>query len=548
MRGYPLYPSDEIWDLRELVEQGERKHPNHAAFRVRRGERDEDISYRRFAQEVERLGNALLARGLQGRNVALTGENCYEWVLAYFACVNSNITVVPLDRELPGAEMAAIAERTGAAALLHTDAYAGEAREIQAARGGLLLVNLTQDDGPDSLPRLLDEGQGGTAYQELRVDRERPAVILFTSGTTGMSKGVMLCHRNLAADVMSTCQMVWFDRDEVLLSVLPIHHTYECSCGILSMLHNGLTICFNDSIKHLPENLRRYRPTSVMLVPLYVETFYKRIWDAAERGGKAGKLRAAVELTNLLGRHGVGLKRRLMGEVHAFFGGRLSKIICGGAYLDPALVKGFRDLGIQVIQGYGITECAPRVAVNRNQRFRDNAVGLPVPNCQVRISPGEDGSGEVLVRGNQVMLGYYDQPEETAKVFDGEWFRTGDIGYLDDDGFLHITGRSKNVIVLRNGKNILPEEIEALLLRSPLVAEAVVRGGGDGGDEFLVALVYPDPERFRELGLEQMRAQLSALADEVNDRLPYYKRLHHCEIREEPFPKNTSRKIVRYRV
>jgi long-chain acyl-CoA synthetase len=558
MQAYPLYSTRPVSDLQQMISGCVCEFPEREAFRVRKNRQEYySITYKQFYNDLRALGNGLLEGEYGGKRIAVMGENSYEWVLVYLAAVNCNATIVPLDKELSGKQLGQLARRAQAAAFFYSDAYEEEALVAREILGeSCVFVNLHNPrpaQGSGFLRHYMKEIDAplfSTPFEKLQIDRERTCTILFTSGTTGESKGVMLCHRNLCANIMAACQMVGFEEGERVLSVLPIHHTYEGTCGILCMLHYGVTICMNDSLKNLPANLQLFRPTGMFLVPLFVETFYKKIWESARKSGKEKKLRLAIRLTNAMGKAGFPLKKKLFKDVHDFFGGQLRKIVCGGAYLNPALSRGFYDLGIPVLQGYGITECSPLVAVNRNEFYRPEAAGLVIPCCQVRIDTNEGGHGEVLVRGDNVMLGYFEQPEQTAQAFEGDWFRTGDIGYLDEQGFLYITGRCKNMIILKNGKNILPEELEALLLQEECVGEAVVMAdledeNGAGG---LKALIYPNPAVCKELPQEQLEQLLQGALERVNREVPPYKRLTSLEIRPEEFPKNSSRKIMRHKI
>ena len=558
MHKYPLYSTSRIDDLQQLVQRCAAAFGERDAFRVRKSRQEFlSISYTRFYRDLCALGNALLREGFAGKRIAVTGENSYEWVLVYLAAVNCNATIVPLDKELSGSRMRELARRAGVSLFFYSDTYRDEACAVESGLDGCSFVNLGSGAPPAS-HRTLEEflraggeaGEPPTPFERLEIDRERPCVLLFTSGTTGESKGVLLCHRNLSADVTAACQMVGFEAGERVLSVLPAHHAYEATCGILSMLHYGVTICFNDGLKNLSANLQLFRPTGMFLVPLFLETFYRKIWDTVRRDGREKAVRRAIALTAVPERLGIPVRRRVFREVHAVFGGELRKIVCGGAYLDPALSRGFRELGIPVLQGYGITECSPLVAVNRNGFYRAEAAGLPIPCCQVRVDAPAGQAGEVLVRGDNVMLGYLAEPELTAEALRDGWFHTGDIGRLDRRGFLYITGRCKNVIVLKNGENVQPEELEALLREDAHVGEAVVTealtdANGAGG---LRALIYPDPAACAGMSGEEVAAALRQAVDAANRELPPGKKLSGFEVREQEFPKNSTHKIMRHKI
>jgi long-chain acyl-CoA synthetase len=554
MKKYPLNATEHIPDLKELTDRSIRLYGHKTAFYKMTG-RDsyEPVSYGEFGEELAALANSLLAFGWEGQRIALLGENSYEWLLSYFAIVNSNMTVVPLDKDLSKEELTDQMRRSKAAAVFYSATYDEEA---SFAAETLDIENTVswgraKSSARHSLGSLLQQGAalvaaGGDKYSGIQIDRERPCSILFTSGTTGVSKGVMLCHRNLAANTVSACELVLFTSEDTLLSILPIQHAYEDMCGIFGPIYYGAAIAFCGGVKQLPACLKLFKPTVMVLVPLYIETFHKRIWETAKKNRKAAKLRFGILLCNILYKLGIDLRDKLLEEVRGFFGGRLRIVISGGAYLNPNYVKAFRGLGVTILQGYGITECSPIISANRNKSHKDASVGWLAPGCEVRF----DKDGQIYVRGENVMLGYLDDEEATEKAFDGDWFITGDLGYRDKDGFLYVTGRCKNLIVLKNGKNIMPDEIENRLTSRPLIAEAMVveAPGDDNGADSLMALVYPNPEMAAEMDGESLYRAVEQEIHLVNQSLVYYKKVHQFRLRQEPFPKTTTRKIKRYQV
>ncbi len=549
MRNYPLYPVQRLRDLKELTDTISAAYSQHNAFLTMKNPAEYTaVTYQGFGQEIAALGTALIEMGLQGKAAAVVGENSYRWVLAYLAVVNINATIVPLDKELPKEAMLDFADRANAGLLFYSNTYEEEARFIAERIPGMKAVSLQGTDGTaPSIPKLIEWGQqlldsGDSRYSSNQIDAERTCTILFTSGTTGGSKGVMLSHRNLAANITAACELILYTPEDTMLSVLPVHHTYEAMAGILCPLYRGATIAFCEGIKSLPASLALFKPTVMVLVPLYVETFRRRIWDTAKKHGKAGKLKFGITLCNLLAAVGIDLRGKLLAEVLGFFGGRLKFIISGGAALNPELVRSFRDFGITLVQGYGTTECAPIIAENRNRYHKAASVGRVLSCNEVRISD----EGEVQVRGSNVMKGYLNDTEGTSQAFDGEWYKTGDIGYLDKDGFLYIVGRCKNLIVLQNGKNVSPEEVEQYLSAIPLISEVMVKEAP--GNEYLMALIYADQEALKLMGEEPLRAALDEAVDAVNAKLVPYKRVRRWELRKTEFPKTTKRTIMRHQV
>ena len=550
MKDYPIYTTECIHDLKELTDSSARRFSGKDAFRFLTDRTaSASVTYGQFGDDVCALANALIDIGAQGRRIALVGENSYEWVLSYFAVVNINATIVPLDKELSKEEMLSLLQRSGASFFIHSKTYEDEAKSVCAALPGLAAVPMA-DDGTDMcLPALLSRGRemlasGTDRYSDIVIDRRRTCTILFTSGTTGQSKGVMLTHTAIAADTLAASEFVLYTEDDVLVSILPVHHSYEAVAGIFSSLLRGSAIAMCPGIKQLPAYLKTFRPTIMVLVPLYLETFISRIFDTAKKQGKYKKLKFGIAVGNILAAVGINVRRRLLHDVHAFFGGRLVTIIAGGAYLNPALVGKFRSLGIAVLQGYGTTECSPIIAVNRNRYYKDEAVGPVLPCCEVRI----DESGVILVHGDNVMTGYLDDPEATAEVLEDGWYNTGDLGYLDDDGFLYVTGRLGDLIVLKNGKNVMPAEIEEKLCTSPLITEAVVRAGevDAGGVISLEALIYVEPVEGNDM--PDLQKAVAQEVDSVNRRLVFYKRIKSFKLRSTPFPKTSTKKIMRYKV
>jgi long-chain acyl-CoA synthetase len=410
------------------------------------------------------------------------------------------------------------------------------------------------DDSVLTFPEVLQTGyealqKGDCTFDDLDVKPEVPAAIIFTSGTTGNSKAVVLSHRNLSSNVIATSQFVSISLEDRLLSVLPLHHTYECTCGFLTALYQGATIFYAENLRRIQDNLAESRATVMLGVPLLFESFYKRIDKGIkERGEKKFRLaKGLAGLTEWVLR--IDLRRRLFKELHAKLGGCLRLLISGGAAGNPAIARGFRALGVTLIQGYGLTETSPLISVNREGQCKDASVGRPIPGVEVRIV-----DGEIQVRGPNVMQGYYRNEAATQEVLTEGWLRTGDLGYLDQDGFLFINGRRKSLIVTPNGKNVYPEEIEAILNESPHILESLVWGGPEIEPSLVEvqAIVVPDFEAFdRQFGAadyrdDQVYDSIAAEVKKCNQQLAKFKRIKKFTLREEEFEKTTTRKIKRY--
>jgi long-chain acyl-CoA synthetase len=378
---------------------------------------------------------------------------------------------------------------------------------------------------------------------------------LFTSGTTAASKAVMLSHNNICINLQAMCGMLYIDPADVFLSVLPLHHTYECTCGFLCPIYRGATVAVCEGLRHITKNMQESKVTVMLVVPLMLELFYKRIMKSATSDPKlARKFRIGLALSKTLRKIGIDRRRKLFAKVHDNFGGHLRILIAGGASIDPSVLKGMQDLGIECLQGYGLTECAPILALNRDVDFKNEAAGLPLPGVEVRIiNKDENGIGEIIGKGPNVMLGYFENPEATAEAIDKDgFFHTGDLGFLDKDGFIIITGRKKNVIVTKNGKNIYPEEIEFLLYKSAYIQECLVFGGADDEGEIVVrAEIFPNMEKIKEefghesAVSEEVRRLIADEVKKVNHTLATYKYIRSFTLRDAEFEKTTSKKIKR---
>ncbi len=557
-RPYRLHPVRHIENLREMLHTSTSLYGDKTAFSQKEGGEWKSYSFTQYGRDVHSLCLALNAelmhknsKPLRGQKIVVSGENCYAWVVAYMATMCGAATVVPVDKEMAAGDVQNILNMTQPAVLLCSDALCEKFDTLQSDAIRIPFSQL--DTWLDRGAALLDAGK--TDALDAPIDEDAVASIIFTSGTTGASKGVMLSQRNLYSNIRGAMQMVYEDERDVLLSVLPLHHVYECTIGFLCSVYSGAAVAFSSGLRYLMKDMKSVRPTAILCVPLLLETVYQKIWSNIRKKGMESKVRAAIAVTEpirpLSARQTV--RRRIFSEIHGTFGGRVRLMVSGGAGIDPAILRGLRDLGFHAIQGYGLTECSPLAAVNHDEYYLDSAAGLALPEGQLRIAdPGEDGTGEICVRGEGVMLGYYQMPEATAAVKHGGWFYTGDLGYIDRRGFLHITGRKKNVIVTYNGKNIFPEELEAHLCRADAVAEAVVLGimNEKKKDYDIVALLRPDLERLSELlggtpTEEQINSALKAALDTVNATVQSYKHMCMFIHYAEEFPKNSSKKIKR---
>ena len=509
----------EIKSLRDLVETSAELYGDKILYIYKRGEARYSFSYNDYRRDLYRLGDGMSRIGLMGRTVAVIGESCPEYMTAYIAAVSGGGVIVPLDRDLGHAEIARFADLSGAEAVFYTeqfnDVLPSLAEQMPQVRYFIPIAPAEGSDTTDGsssagdaviLPysellalgdKAMEEGDRSFLDYDCIADMSQMSALLFTSGTTGTSKGVMLSHANIVASVNAASRGTIFGPDNTFVDLLPMHHSYEITCGHLGAANLGGTVYINDSLKNTLRSITTFKPDSLIVVPLYVETMHKRIWAEIARKGMTRRVRALMKASSAMHRAGIDIRRKLFKQILDGLGGNLRYIICGGAPLSPELVRDFDAFGIEICEGYGITECSPLIAVNRHGKVRLRSVGQPVDNCEVRIAdPSADGTGEIEARGRNVMLGYFGNEEATAEVFteDG-WFRTGDVGCMDADGYIYITGRKKNIIILSNGKNIFPEEIEEHLYTSPLIGECVVIGRkNSAGDTRITAVIYPSDE------------------------------------------------------
>ena len=573
----------EIPSLKELMITSEALYGDKEAFQIKseKGGPYRTITYRQWRRDVEALGTQLMEALPEGAKIAIIGDNCYQWVCAYFAIVNANFVAVPLDKELTEEEIRHLLETADCRGAFYTSKYKGYFTDPHLALKVRLdfyqplpqEYPLSQEyevmrEQPEPLGEeksfyqmvaLGEEEirQGNRRFIDWKVDPERLSVILFTSGTTGTAKGVMLCHRNIASNIYAASRLIKMYPQDSCLSILPIHHTLESTIGIMYMLYNGACIAFCEGLRYVSKNMEECRPTAVLLVPLIMETIYKRIWKQAEKTGKAALLKKSIRLSNHLRGYHINASRVIFRSVHEKLGGRLRMVVTGAASSDPRVCRGFMDFGITVIHGYGLTECAPLVSGcpddSRDNYKKAGSVGPVISGGELKIlKPDQDGIGEILYRGPNVMLGYFGQEEMTRQVLDEKgWFHTGDLGFLDPEGWLYLTGREKNVIVTKTGKNIYPEELEMVLNRDPYIEESLVYGRQEEEDTVVSAMVRPDYEAISEdfgqdVSQEDIQKLLKERIKELNMSLAVYKRIRDVTIRREDFVKTTTKKIRRF--
>ena len=571
-KNYPIYKTTFIDDMRSLVEESAQNFPDSTAISYKNRPSDKEVQKVTFTQwrdDVRHLGTALIAEGLREENIAIVGENSYGWCCSFFGVMAIGSVTVPVDKELPIEDIDGIISTTACKAVIFGKTAEEKIKEI-LRNGGLKsaksLVSIEPESGIDkellgdrtliSVNALEAKGAelykgGDNSYYDYKIDVNKLASIVFTSGTTGKGKGVMLSQANICLDM--TLGMYNFDITRKTLHVLPPHHTFGSTVNYVGHLSQGCEVYISSGLKHVSDEIREQQPTHLILVPAFLEVMNRKIWTTARKSHKAGLLKAMIKMSNGLRKIGIDLRKKLFSSVLSAFGGKLELVICGGAKLDEEIIKTFDSLGITILNGYGITERAPLISANRNKYRKAGSVGTPILACRVKIdSPDENGEGEICVKGPNVMLGYYNNPEATAEVFDKDgFFHTGDYGRLDEEGWIYITGRKKNLIILSNGKNVYPEEIEADMQKIEGVNEVVVYAGESSVQKdkiTIVAEIYPDADLLKDKGISDMQKYFEDQVKFLNARMPQYKAVKRVKLRKAEFQKNTSRKITRFSI
>ena len=552
-----IYPATEYADFRELLSCVAEKYPDSDAFIVKRDKTKKEythITYSKFQADVNRLGTALLHTTLPRRRVAIIGKNSYEWMLTFFALLCGGTMVVPLDKGLSEEEIFSLLARSESDCIFFDKEYYETIKAYAGTPGCAIEKFVCMDDfgEMDRLSDLLAEGEekllaGDTAYAKVELHPEEAGIMLFTSGTTARSKAVLLCQKNILANVYGMSRAQRFYPTDVNMAFLPYHHTFG-SVGTIIFIAHGATTVFCDGIRYIAQNLEEYGVTVFVCVPLIIEGIHKKIMHTVKKQGKEKTLALGRKISRFLLAFGIDKRRSLFKDIHTALGGKVRYIISGASALSPEIWKAFNDFGLTTVQGYGLTETAPVISAENIKMQRSGSVGLPLCNVEVKIdSPDSRGIGEILAKGPNVMLGYYRDEEATNEVIRDGWFHTGDLGRLDKDGVLYITGRKKNVIVLKNGKNIYPEEMETVINALPYVDESLVFGK-EKGDDFIVSvkIVY-NKDYFAGQDRDAIEKTIRQGISEVNDKMAKHQYIKHIEITDQPMEKTTTAKIKRYK-
>ena len=552
-------------DLKDMLNQTGEVYGDRPAYIFKTEEKGKFriITHKEFRENINALGTTLIQMGLKDKRIAVISENRYEWELSYLAVAAGVGVIVPLDKALPDNELESLILRSQVEAIIYSSKYDVIMNTLREKKNTNLKYFISMDleentQGIYAEKALVEKGKklladGNKTYIDAKIDAEKMGIMLFTSGTTAMSKAVMLSHKNLVTNVMDIIQRFDLTDEDRFLSFLPLHHVFECTVGFLYPISIGGSIAFCEGVKHMAENIKEFEITAMISVPAVFDIIYRKVMKTIEKKGKLANLEKGKKVSQFLLKMKIDLRKQLFKEVHESLGPKLKLVVTGGAALDPETEKGFNDLGFDVEQGYGLTETAPVIAAETPKCRRLGSIGKKFPSVEVKIDdPDEEGVGELMAKGPSIMLGYYENEEATKSALESDgWFHTGDLARIDKDGFIYISGRKKSVIVLNNGKNVFPEEIETLLNKVEGIKETFVfeKKEDDGDVKVCVEIVY-DKELIKELynieGEENIKEFLWDKVKEVNKLMPKYKYVREMVITEEPLIKTTTLKIKRH--
>lgn len=561
----PIYKVEKYRDLKEMLVKSGEKYGDRPAYLFRTEEPGKlrEITHREFRNQINQLGTKLIDMGLKDKRIAVIGENCYEWCVSYLAVVTGTGIVVPLDKALPANEIESLILRSEVEAIFYTDKYDGIMKEIKEKNNTKIkyFISMKLDKNENdvySFKQLIEEGKvllenGDRRFLDAEIDPNVMGIMLFTSGTTAMSKAVMLSHNNIVSNLFDITSVIKLVPEDRMLSFLPLHHTFESTVGFLYPISCGCAIIFCDGIRHIGDNIKEFDITAMISVPALFEGMYRKVKKGIEKKGKWQKVEKGIKISNFLRKFGIDLRQKLFKEVHEAVGTKLRLFVAGGAALDPEYEKGFLDLGFTIYQGYGLTETSPVVAAEDDKFQRLGSIGKAFPSLDVKIEDSnEEGIGELLVKGPTVMLGYYNNEEATKETVEPDgWLHTGDLAKIDKDGYIFITGRKKFVIVLKNGKNIYPEELEALVNKIEGVKESFVYGKPEeDGDFKICAKIVYDIDLVRETynvnNEEETKEAIWNEIKKINKQMPAYKYIREIIVTDKDLIKTTTQKIKRH--
>lgn len=544
----------DVKSIKEIMANAAAEAGGKIAYKIPEGNSCKNVTFKEFNDTVNFIGTDLRKRGLTSSHIAIVGKNSYEWLTAYLTVLKSAGVVVPIDKELPFKDIENILVNSDSEVIFYDKEFEDDLKNADLpAMKCFIGFDRDEDDGKFlSYKKIIERGKsvferGDKSFLSETRDENLLKMLVYTSGTTGMAKGVMLSEHNLVSCILNGLKVA--DVKGMGLSVLPYNHTYAAVVEILVCIHIHNTLCINDSIRKVQKNMALFKPDYMYIVPAYAEVFYKKIIATAKKEGKLKTLNAMIKVSNVLRKFGIDVRRKLFKSVIDGLGGNMYKFVCGGAPVRSEIGDFFENIGIVFMNGYGITECSPLVSGNREEDSEPVSVGVPIPCVEIKFDEVDsEGIGEICVKGDTVMLGYYKQPELTKEVLSEDgWFKTGDFGKFNKRGHLMITGRKKNLIILKNGKNIYPEEIEEYILSIPYVTETVVTAvkDDDGNDSSLCAHVFLNDDAAKQQGIENPKETVKKDISAVTAQLPSYKHITEVVVRDTEFPKTTTRKIKR---
>ncbi len=560
----PIHKIEKIENIKDMLKKSGEQFGDRPAYIYKTEVEGEFrvITHKEFREEVDCLGTALINLGLKDKRIAVISENRYEWGMAYLATVCGTGVVVPLDKSLPENEIESLINRSEVEAIFYSKKYDDVMNRLNEEGSTKIKYFISMDleekqQNIYSQKELVKHGKklledGNREFLDATIDNEKMGIMLFTSGTTAQSKAVMLSHKNIASNLMDIASVIKIDENDTFLSFLPMHHTFECTVAFLYAMYKGAATAFCEGIKHIAENIKEYQITAMISVPILYENMYKRLMKAIEKQGKMEKVQKGIKITQFLLKFGIDIRRRVFKDIHSNFGGKLRLFVAGGAALDPETEKGFNQLGIKMLQGYGLTETSPVIAAEDDKYTRLGSIGKAFPSLEVKLADvNEEGVGELMVKGPTTMLGYYNNEEATKETIEPDgWLHTGDLARIDKDGFIFISGRKKFVIVLKNGKNIYPEELETLVNKIEGIKESFVYGlPEEDGDYKICAKLQYDRDIMRQVynvsTEEEVKEVLLKEIKKINKTMPPYKYIRDILVTEEDFIKTTTQKIKR---
>lgn len=572
-----IYKAHEVKDFRDIIKITTQRYPNNVAYKFKKNfKKDNECvvekTYKEIKSEIEEFSTALLNLGLENKKILLIGNNRYEWCVSYLAITTGNMVVVPLDKALPSGEIENLVKISKADAVIYENKYSDIFNKLKEDNNTTLKTFINMDlvketKGILSYNKLVEEGKeliknGNEVYNKINIDNEKMSILLFTSGTTSKPKGVMLSQKNICSNVMAMARMSKMYPNDVLLSFLPLHHTFECTITFLYGFYSGVTVAFCDGLKYIAKNLEEYKISVIVAVPLVLETMYKKIENGIEKSGKSKTVKVMGTISNFLYKYlHIDIRRKIFKSVLDQLGGNVRILYFGAAAMSKHVIDGYNTFGIASVQGYGLTETSPLIAAETDKNKKPGSVGRNPYNVQIKIvdeddkeikEKGKEHVGEIVAKGPNVMIGYYENEKATKQVLKDGWFYTGDLGYFDEDGYLFITGRKKEVIVLKNGENVYPSDIEFLVNRLSYVQESIIFPRKNSKKEISlgIKIVYDEnliKENYGEKTKKEYKELVWKDIKEINKELPVFKRIKELIITTEPLEKTTTQKIKRFK-